>query len=57
MNEFEVDFLFEDLRIIMPVIANDEYEAEIIAQDKLMENGIDTTKLFLYETTINQKEN
>jgi len=54
MSKWEVDWSFEDFNIIMKVEAEDEYKAEVISQDKLMELGIDTRKFMLYETTIDE---
>ena len=56
MSKWEVDWSFEDFNITMKVEAEDEYKAEVISQDKLMELGIDTRKFMLYETTIDPVE-
>jgi hypothetical protein len=55
MSQFEVDFSFEDFNIITVVSAKDEFEAEVIATEKLANSGIDTKKFLLYETTVNPK--
>jgi hypothetical protein len=52
MSKWEVDWEFEDFRIVMIVEAKDEYQAEVVSQDKLMSVGIDTRNFMLYETTI-----
>jgi hypothetical protein len=57
MSKWEVDWSFEDFNLVMIVEAEDEYQAEVISQDKLMSVGIDTRNFMLYETTIDLKEN
>jgi hypothetical protein len=52
MSKWEVDWSFEDFNLVMIVEAEDEYQAEVVSQDKLMSVGIDTRNFMLYETTI-----
>jgi hypothetical protein len=52
MSKWEVDWSFEDFNLVMIVEAEDEYQAEVISQNKLMSVGIDTCNFMLYETTI-----
>jgi hypothetical protein len=54
MSSFEVDFSFEDFNLVTVVEAVDEYEAEVIARDKLAVTGIDVNSFLLYETTIEE---